>query len=214
VGTLDAGASTQLLFTAEVNSTQLTSGVTEIIQQASAESMDTAPVSSNQVTLRIDGNAYLAATLSATPATGLAPGDRVQFSYTLENIGNADANQLFITIPIEQFLAFEGNLTSSIGIALFNPVSGQVEIRLAELPAGSVVTVSYSALVTAMPAGTQQITTNATASSDSTSTIQASTTISASAAPQLEVEIVTSGVNALPAATIMEASSGVEIFGW
>jgi uncharacterized repeat protein (TIGR01451 family) len=96
LGTLAAGASQTYTYTMNVGSSGLGSGITVITDDTSATGNPSLSSTSNSVSLSLNGSPELFGSMTATPNSGLVPGDTVTYSISLQNTGNASATSVVV----------------------------------------------------------------------------------------------------------------------
>lgn len=212
LGTLAAGASQTYTYTMNVGSSGLGSGITVISDDASATGNASLSATSNAVSLSLNGNPELSGSMTATPNSGLAPGDTVTYSISLQNTGNASATAVVVSDPIPSNTSFKGTITATAGSGSFDTVNNRVLFDVGTLAAGASVTLSYQVTVNGLASGNTTLSNTATASGSNAAAINISTTAAASAAANLGLTQVAVGAGMYPAATLTANASGTTIY--
>ncbi|MES2826418.1 MAG: InlB B-repeat-containing protein, partial [Pseudomonadota bacterium] len=210
--TLAAGASKTYTYTMIAGSSGLPSGVTLVNSTATVAATGGLTATSNTVTVTLNGNPELSAVMTATPNTGLVPGDNIVYSITLQNIGNASASNVVVSDPIPANTSFNDAITVSLGSGNFDAVNNRVVFDMATLAAGASVILSYEVTVNGLPSGPTTITNTASASASNAPQISFSRTAAASATPILELTQIAAGAGSYPAATLTANASSTTIY--
>ncbi|MCK7513023.1 MAG: DUF11 domain-containing protein [Desulfobacterales bacterium] len=108
-GSLPQGDAATMTFTMTAGSAGIPAGITQIDDSASVSATGVLPVTSNTVTVGLNGNPALVITKSATPDSGLTPGATVTWTIVISNTGSAAASDVTITDPVP------GNMTYKAG---------------------------------------------------------------------------------------------------
>jgi uncharacterized repeat protein (TIGR01451 family) len=211
VGSLAAGASATYTFTMLAGSAGLPAGVTVIPDTASAAATGVGAVTSGTVNVTLDGNPILALAKSASPASGLAPGDTVTYTLVVSNTGSAAASDVVVGDPIPSNASFAGNIAATAGSGAFDAVGNKVVFTVGSLASGASATLTFDATVGTLAAGATTISNTATAVASNAASRSASASVSASAAPVLTLSKSGPAQVAFPAATLSEAASGTTV---
>ncbi|MFO1389940.1 InlB B-repeat-containing protein [Cellvibrio sp.] len=211
-GTLAAGASQTYTYTMNVGSSGLGSGVTVISDDASATGNSGLSATSNSVSLSLNGNPRLSGAITATPNTGLAPGDTVTYSISLQNTGNASATSVSISDPIPANTSFKGSITASSGSGSFDTVNNRVIFDVGTLAAGASATYSYQVMVNGLNSGNTTLSNVATASGANAASVDLSTSAAASAAASLDLSQTANGSGMYPAAALLANTNGTTVY--
>jgi uncharacterized repeat protein (TIGR01451 family) len=212
VGALATGASVSYTFTMLAGSSGLPAGITVIPDTASTSATAIAPISSNTVNVSLNGNPSLALAKSASPSSGLEPGDTVTYTLTVANDGSAAASGVVVTDPIPAGTGFAGNIASSLGSGSFDAVANRVTFNVGTLASGANATLSFDVTIGSLPAGPATINNSATASAGNAASQTASAPASASAQPVLTLHKLAPAQVAYPAATLLQAANGTVLF--
>lgn len=211
IGSLAAGEARTVTYTMQAGSTNLAAGVTTIDDALAASGDGIGAVNSNTVTVSLSGMPVLALVATATPDTGLAPGDTFRYSVTVTNTGSVAATAVQLTDPIPAITAYAGNLVSSTGIASFDAVNNRVRFAAGDLAPAASATLAFDVQVGALPSGNTTLSNVVTGSASNAATASASVDAQASATAALTVTQTHEGTSAYPAATVTATSSGTDV---
>lgn len=211
-GTFTAGQTKTYTYTMTAGTSGLSAGVYSISDNLSATGDAALSATSNTVTINISGNPELTATISATPNTGLSPGDIITYNASVQNTGNATATSVIVFDPIPEYTEFYGDLTSSVGTATFDTINNRVVVNTGNLSASATATYTFKARVKPLASGNTNIINTATVSAANAGQKNFSTTAIASATPVLALSQSLTGTSAYPSATISSNATSNNIF--
>ncbi|PUA29405.1 MAG: hypothetical protein B0W54_02105 [Cellvibrio sp. 79] len=211
-GTFTAGQTKTYSYTMTAGTSGLSAGVYSISDNLSATGDAAVSATSNSVTINISGNPELTANISATPNSGLSPGDIITYNASVQNSGNATATSVIVFDPVPEYTEFYSDLTASTGTASFDTINNRIVIDAGNLSASATVTFSFKARVKALASGSTNIINTATVSATNAGQKNFSTTATASAAPVLELSQSLTGASAYPSATINSNATSSNIF--
>lgn len=213
IASLAAGASQSVTYTMAVGTSGLPSGVTTISDNAAASGDSALSATSNTVAVAITGNPSLVLLNNAAPTSGLHPNDTVTYTLTIANSGAADANAVTVTNPMPANTTFGGTINATQGSASFDAVGNRAVYDVGTIAYGGSVTLTFTAKINyPLPSGTTSITSTATANASNASELTASTTVSATASPVLEISKTAPVSVAYPAAVLTAGASGTVLF--
>ncbi len=210
LGAVGVAQSLQRQVQLAVTNTGLTAGIS--LAELNASVTDTLTSANVQpVTLTLSGNPQLTLTLSAAPNTGLNPASNVNVSAVVTNIGNLSAQQLNIAVPMPNGVSFNGGLQSSVAGAVFDPLQNQVLLPVAQLAAGSSVTLAFAAQVGSLPAGNTSLTLTAEAFANNALKVADSVILNASAQVVMQLQQNTDFAGLMPVATVAESANSNQL---
>lgn len=208
IATLAAGASQSFTYTMTVGTSGLPAGVTTIVDDMSATGGGGLNVTSNPVSVTVNGNPVLAASYSAAPSTGLAPGDTVTYTLNVTNTGAASANAVAVATTLPANTTFVSSPTGT-----FDAVNNRVTFTTAALASLNADSFSFVARVnTPLPSGNTSLVSTAELSASNASQQVFTATATASAAPLLFISHDAPASIPLPSAVLTSAAAGTTVF--
>jgi hypothetical protein len=190
--TLPAGASGTLSYDCTLQ-TAFPSGTSDVDNTATIDSAETTPQDATQ-TVQVTATHALTINKTVLDLTGgsILPGDRLYYTITYANTGNADATGVFITDDYSNFCATISNVTVDAHFPTYSDAAGVLRWPATPnttiLPAGASGSVNYLCRLQAVfPAGTSDVQNSATIDSAETTPQNASQTVQVTAAPLLTI---------------------------
>ncbi|HEX7152053.1 MAG TPA: hypothetical protein VF618_11245, partial [Thermoanaerobaculia bacterium] len=191
LGTLTPGATANVTFQMTVG-VGAPSGVTTRTNNATVSDTQTAGTRvSNDVVVAVSTNPNLVISKSSIPATGpLGGGDTLQYTILVSNSGSGAAEGVIVTDVIPANTTYVPGSLVSDGTASYNPGTNSIVASLGTIAPNSAQTRSVTFQVTInspLPAGNYTIGNTATAAASNAPSKDASTSISATSAPELSI---------------------------
>jgi uncharacterized repeat protein (TIGR01451 family) len=202
LASLAAGDTARLSFQMQAAATGIPDGITSLDNSASAGADGGLSATSGTVTVSVSGNPALVLTKSASPDSGLSPGDSVTYTLTVTNSGSAVARSVLVTDPIPAGLAYAGG-------GSFDAIGNRVVFAVGDLAAGASAAFSFDATVVLPPAGSTAIavTNTASASAANAAPVTAGASLTGTAMPALSLVKQGPSEVAYPAASLVQTAA-------
>jgi uncharacterized repeat protein (TIGR01451 family) len=193
------GASKSLTFQMNITNAP-PSGVTEHDNYATAtDTQESDTKQSNTVTVSINANPNLSISKSATLENNpLNPGDDIEYTVTLQNVGDTNAEDVEMSDPIPGYTNYKtGTLlyngasqtdTNDSDYGRLDAVNNSVKFDIGTMPPSMTSTMKFTVTVnSSLSTGTTDLDNTATGSASNTASKQASVSNTASANPDLDL---------------------------
>ena len=224
VGSLAVGATTNISFQMLVAATGVPDGVTTRNNSATvSDNATTGTRTSNTATVAISANPNLTITKTSTPATGpLGASQAVVYTVVVRNVGASDATSVMVQDPIPAYTTFQPGTITVQNVSQtdsldgdrggFDAVGNRLTFDLGTLAAGASRTLTYEVTTAAiLPSGTTTIGSSAVVSAANAATKTAAASITAVAAPNLQLLKQAPSSVPYPVTTLSAAASGTTI---